>query len=138
MSTFSGLLKQAMSERNINQAELSALTGIGKSSISQYLSGKNKPNMKAMNTLVAALDVSINYFEGKTTSPDYTDDLQGIKNVSVKQAAILLGKSEQFVRISIQRGIVPFGFAVKMTGDKYSYYISLKKLYEYTGTTGSI
>lgn len=42
--SFSERLKQAMVERNMTQAELSALTGIGKSSISQYVSGKNEPN----------------------------------------------------------------------------------------------
>ena len=133
MSTFSELLKKAMSERNMNQAELSALSGIGKSSISQYLSGKNTPNMKAMNKLAVALEVSVAFLEGKTTCSDYTDDPQGLKNVPVKQAAMLLGKSEQFVRVSIQRGIAPFGFAVKMTGDKYSYHISPKKFFEYAG-----
>lgn len=62
--SFSEQLKKAMLERNMNQAELSALTGIGKSS---------------------------------------------------------------------QRGIAPFGFAVKLSGEKFSYHISPKKLNEYIG-----
>ena len=133
MSTFSEILKKAMTERNMNQAELSVLSGIGKSSISQYLSGKNTPNMKAMNKLAITLDVSVAFLEGKTTCSDYTDDPQGLKNVTIEQAARLLGKSKQFVRVSLQRGIAPFGFATKVTGDTYSYHISPKKFYEYAG-----
>jgi len=61
--SFSETLKQAMVERNINQKELSILSGIGKSSISQYLSGKNVPNMKAMKALADALDIPINHLD---------------------------------------------------------------------------
>ena len=42
--TFSQKLKYILSEQNISQAELSRLTGINKSSICQYLSGKNIPS----------------------------------------------------------------------------------------------
>ena len=51
----------------------------------------------------------------------------------VDQAAKMLGKSRQFVRVALQRGIAPFGFAVKLSGDKFSYHISPKKLAEYIG-----
>lgn len=50
----------------------------------------------------------------------------------VKEAAQLLGKSEQFVRIGLQRGILPFGYAVKMSS-KWTYHISEHKIYEYIG-----
>lgn len=52
--------------------------------------------------------------------------------MKVKEAAKLLGKSEQFVRIGLQRGILPFGYAVKML-TKWTYYMSESKLYEYLG-----
>ena len=51
----------------------------------------------------------------------------------VEQAAKMLGKSKQFVRVALQRGIAPFGFAVKVSGDKWSYHISPRKLNEYLG-----
>lgn len=50
--------------------------------------------------------------------------------MDVKQAAKLLGKSPQFVRIGLQRGILPFGYAVKMSS-RWTYHISEKKLKEY-------
>lgn len=52
--------------------------------------------------------------------------------MKVKDAAALLGKSEQFIRIGLQQGALPFGTAVKMRG-RYSYHISEKKLQEYLG-----
>ena len=53
-------------------------------------------------------------------------------NISIKEAAKLLGKSEMFVRIGLQRGILPIGVAVK-TSTKYTYHISPKLLEEYIG-----
>jgi hypothetical protein len=58
--------------------------------------------------------------------------LAGVINLKIAEAAELLGKSKQFIRIGLQRGVLPFGYAVKMSS-KYSYHISRKKLYEYLG-----
>ena len=52
--------------------------------------------------------------------------------ISVKDAAKLMGKSEQFVRIGLQRGLLPIGQAIKMSS-MYTYYISPKLFYEFTG-----
>lgn len=122
-------------ERNITPTQLAALSGIGKSSISQYLSGKNVPTDKAKKKLADALDVSLEYFNGQTVHLDPAPENCGIKNVTVEHAAKILGKSKQFVRVSLQRGIAPFGFATKVTGGKYSYHISPKKFNEYMGAT---
>lgn len=53
-------------------------------------------------------------------------------NVSVAEAARILGKSEQFVRIGLQRKILPIGTAVKMSS-RWTYHISPKLLQEYVG-----
>lgn len=53
-------------------------------------------------------------------------------NISVTEAAKLLGKSPQFVRIGLQRGILPIGTAVKMSS-RWTYHISKAKLDEYLG-----
>lgn len=52
--------------------------------------------------------------------------------ISVKEAAKIMGKSEQFVRIGLQRGLLPFGQAIKMSS-MYTYYISPKLFEEYVG-----
>lgn len=122
--SFASNLKAAMAAKNISQAELADLSGISKSGISQYLSGKFQPKEKIINKLAEALDCTANYLMYEE------DDEPGTNNVSVEQAAKILGVSQQFVRIALQQGILPIGRAVKMSS-KYTYQISLKKLNDY-------
>ena len=53
-------------------------------------------------------------------------------NIKVADAARILGKSEQFVRIGLQRNLLPIGTAVKMSS-RWTYHISPKLLDEYIG-----
>ncbi len=53
-------------------------------------------------------------------------------NIKVSDAARVLGKSEQFVRIGLQRNLLPIGTAVQMSS-KWTYHISPKLLKEYAG-----
>lgn len=52
--------------------------------------------------------------------------------ISVKQAALLMGKCEQFVRVGLRNGRFPFGTAVKLSS-QWTYYISPKLFYDYIG-----
>ncbi len=54
-------------------------------------------------------------------------------SMTVQEAAKLMGKSQNFIRIGLQRNILPFGFAVKTGKDRYSYFISREKFIETTG-----
>ena len=54
------------------------------------------------------------------------------QNISVKEAAEIMGKSKQFVRIGLQRGLLPIGTAVKLSSI-WTYHISPKLFYEYVG-----
>ena len=56
-----------------------------------------------------------------------------VKKISVKEAARCMGKSDQFVRIGLQRGLLPFGNAVPGTGNNWNYYINPTKFREYVG-----
>lgn len=53
-----------------------------------------------------------------------------LKRVTVAEAAEKLGVSQQFIRIGLQRKVLPFGIAVKMS-NRYTYHISRKLLEEY-------
>ena len=66
------------------------------------------------------------------TKNDLLNEFQDGNKITIKEAAKILGKSEQFIRVGLQRGLLPFGVAYKMSS-KYSYYISPKKFYEYVG-----
>lgn len=56
-------------------------------------------------------------------------------NVPVNEAAKVMHKDPMFVRIGLQRGILPFGAAIKKGehGKQYDYYISPLLFYLYTG-----
>lgn len=62
----------------------------------------------------------------------YKENIEKVKSMTVKEAAIEMGKSESFVRIGLQRGTLLFGVAEKLSS-KYTYYISPQKFYEYIG-----
>lgn len=54
------------------------------------------------------------------------------EKISIKQVAKVMGKGEQFVRVGLQRGNLPFGTAVRVH-QKWNYHISPKLFYEYIG-----
>lgn len=54
--------------------------------------------------------------------------------LSVETTAKLMGVSKQFIRVGLQQKIFPFGYAVRISGNRFTYYISPKKFTEYTGT----
>lgn len=55
--------------------------------------------------------------------------------MTVKECAKLLNKSPQFVRIGLQKGILPFGYAVKMSS-VWTYHIGDPKAHQYLGKVG--
>ena len=57
-------LREALSARNMLPIELSRLSGIGKSAISQYLSGKVTPKQDKIYKLAQALKVSESWLMG--------------------------------------------------------------------------
>ena len=52
--------------------------------------------------------------------------------MSVAEAAELMGVSKDYIRIGLQRELLPFGTAIKMS-NRYTYFISAKKFFEYLG-----
>lgn len=128
--SFSERLKQAMDERKISQAELAALIGKGKSSVSQYISGKNIPKGDVQKQIAQVLDCSVDWLNEEESFNNKT--LTGLHNITVAEAAKKLDKSEQFIRVALQMGTAPFGFAAR-NKTRWSYHISPKKLAEYLG-----
>ena len=121
---FAENLKAVMLDKGMSQQELAAKIGKGKSSVSQYLSGKNIPRDEVQKRIAEVLDCTVEFLNQGQIDPKES------KNISVAECAKILGKSEQFVRVALQTGVAPFGMAVK-TKTRYDYHISPKKLYEY-------
>ena len=69
------------------------------------------------------------------TSPARTPFRAPLK-ITVSQAARIMGKSDLFVRIGMQRGLLPIGEAYQMPDStRWTYYISPAQLAEYIGVT---
>lgn len=117
---FSEKLKHAMKEKDMNLTALSAATGIGKSSISQYISGKNEPNDKRKEVIAAALGIDTDYFKKAAIHETISSEEP---NLPVMVAARLMGKSKEFIYQGLRDGVFPWGYGVKM-GKNWSYYIS--------------
>ena len=127
--SFSEKLKNLMRDFGLSQAKLADLTGIGKSSISQYLSGKNEPSKDRKKEIARALGVQEDYFEAFEAAA--TVQHGAIVNLPVPIAAKLMKKSKEWVMQGLRDGVFPWGYAVKLTN--WSYFISPVKFTEYTG-----
>ena len=131
-TTFAERLKYAMEQADMSQSALSEKAGASKAAISQYLSGKNTPGVNKIKALADATGVSFDFLMGYGAAP-VKDAPPPIKKISVKEAARCMGTSDQFVRIGLQRGRLPFGNAGPGTGNNWNYYINPTKFREYVG-----
>jgi len=55
--------------------------------------------------------------------------------MSVAECAILMNVSEQFVRVGLQKGKLPFGYALQISANRFTYWISAKLFAQTTGIT---
>ncbi|MCC8015637.1 MAG: helix-turn-helix domain-containing protein [Eubacterium sp.] len=143
---FKEQLKAAMERAGMNQKQLAEATGISRPTISEYLKGSYVPKdaqLEKLSKVLSFAGVNIPEKQEKQLEID-TGSFEDVekfllseKNVSVKEAAILLGVGQQHVKLALQQGTAPYGYAVKCrktsedTGDRYVYHISPKKLMEY-------
>lgn len=129
--TFAARLRAAMNDADINQTELAARAGVSKASVSQYLAGRTVPGVDYTKALADATGVSFDYLIGYGEGPK--EMVSAARKIRIKDAARAMGKSEQFIRVGLQRGLLPFGAAVPGAGGKWSYYISPGKFKDYIG-----
>lgn len=54
-------------------------------------------------------------------------------NMPVSEAAEIMGVSRQFIRVGLQKGIFPWGYAVQISKTRFTYFISRSKLLEFIG-----
>ena len=129
--TFSEQLKKAMQDLNISQKQLVCMTGIGKSSISMYLNGKNEPKEERKCDIAVSLGLDKNYFSSKTeeVSPIKVSG-EGIKKLLVEDAARILGMNHMTVRKGLQQGVFPWGYAIKTSENRWVYFINAKSFAE--------
>lgn len=132
MPRFNENLKRIMREKGYSLTLLSQVTGIGKSSISQYLAGKNIPVDERIQVLAESLGVSATDLVDRTQPSQVVESEDAVFNVPVEIAAKLMHKKNSFVYEGLKQGVFPWGYAVK-TSSTWSYYISSARFAQETG-----
>ncbi len=131
--SFATNLRRAMAEQEVTHGDLAKALGIGKSSVSQYFNGSFVPNKERLKKIAIYLDCSVEWLTGKY---DHQEELPpiGVARVKVKDVARRLGVAEQSVRVALQQGTAPYGYAWR-NKNRWGYHISPKKLDAYCGGT---
>lgn len=121
-------LKSQMVAHDLTTAQLSERSGVSKGSLAIYLKGHTKPAPEILARLAAAL----------SCTPEELDKPSVVRqrgcNVPVVTAARIMGKEPQWLRVMLQQGRLPFGFADKRPGSsQYSYFINQADFESYIG-----
>lgn len=133
---FSEQLKEAMQQLGINQSQVVGMTGIGKSSISQYLSDINIPTEERQKHIAVSLGLAPDYFskENKQVVAFSKQVLnEGIQRLDVMVAAKILGMTHTTVRKGLQQGVFPWGYAIKTSANRWTYFINAKRFAQIEG-----
>lgn len=127
--SFAKRLNQALSERQLSQCELAAAISKGKSSVSQYLSGRSIPRPDVQEKIAQVLECTVEWLNSEIDGEDVSVEL---KRLTPAQTAKILGVGVQSVRVALQQGTAPYGYAAR-NKTRWTYHISPKKLNEYVG-----
>lgn len=131
-------IKDLMKEHNMIQRDLGKAMGWSAMMTSRKLSGEREITDEELPKLALAFSLTPEALIAPCNeAAAYEPALAALRNsnVPVSVAAKVMGKNPQYVRMALQRGLVPFGFAIKGTGDRYVYYISKRQFEDYTGVT---
>lgn len=131
---FSEKLKQAMQELNLNQKQAAGLIGKSKGSVSMYLSNKVIPPKNVQREIAVSLGLAPDYFQQERAAaapvPRETVMEGKIERMDTGEAAVLLGMSQATVRKGLQQGVFPWGYGIKTSADRWTYFINAKRFVE--------
>ena len=137
--TFSEKLKKVMQELHLNQTQVCGMTGKSKGSVSQYLSGKQIPSENVQSDIAVSLGLTPDYFskadEMAVVMPKKVLADGKIKRLLPEEVAPLLGMDKRTVRKGLQQGVFPWGYAVKTSENRWSYFINANRFAAIEGVT---
>lgn len=132
--SFGEKLKEAMHELNINQAQVVGLIGKSKGSVSMYLSNQVVPPSKAQEEIALALGLAPDYFEqDEERERKLIKNAGAISTISVADVASLMHMGVSTIRLGLQQGVFPWGYAVKTSENRWSYFINAKRFADIEG-----
>lgn len=125
--SFSKRMKEAMNIMNIKQVDLVEKTGLTKSAISQYYSGKYEPKQKGIFLIAKALDVSESWLMGydvpmERTNIKYPDNVLKIETkkfpmLGTIAAGVPIYAEEQFESYVEAGSNIHADFCLRVQGD---------------------
>lgn len=95
MKTIAERMKEALKIRGMKQSELVEKTGIGKSSISTYLSGSYEPKQRNLYKIAKALDVDVSWLMGNDVAMEPQKTEGGFSNYEIARLITKLKKDSQ-------------------------------------------
>lgn len=125
-SNFSKRLSELMRDLGLSQKDVCEMTGSSKSSVSQWLSGKNVPSDERQAEIAISLGFSESYFQ----TNENEKPKKGVPGMKISEAHKLLGISIPALKQGLQDGVFPWGYAVHMPSGKWVYWINKEKLME--------
>ena len=134
---FSEKLKVAMQQLGINQKQVVGLTGKSKGSISMYLNGKTTPSEQVQSDIAVSLGLVPDYFQQEDSQAVLMPKGEEgkIRKLLPEDAAVLLGMDKGTVRKGLQQGVFPWGYAIKTSENRWSYFINAKRFAEIEGVS---
>lgn len=122
---FKDKLKKVMKDHNWSQTYVSDVVGRSKATVSNWLSGKAVPAETRCEDIAMALGLPVDYF--RDDGPD-----TGFKRLTIEQTAKVLGVGKDTVRLGLQQGVFPWGYAIQ-TASGWTYIINGPKLEQVEG-----
>ena len=122
-------IEEQMKNKGYTITYLAKVIECPKSSMSMYVSGKVTPSKERAGKIADLLGLEAGELFERAEKQIKADP----DTMTVGEAARAMKKSELFIRLGLQQGIFPFGYAVKTGQQKYSYFISRRKFVDSTG-----
>lgn len=122
MGFFADQLGRLMTGRRLTATDAAGLTGERPETIQEWLDGDREP--KDREAVAIALGADPDYFT--PWQPARKEDIQ----MSVEEAARRLHMTPAWIRKGLQDRVFPWGYAVKMSGGRWSYFISRPRFTE--------
>lgn len=107
-------IRQAMELRGIKAVDLVQATGLGKSAISQYISGKYEPKQVAIHKIAKALNVSEAWLMGYDVPIQRAEEIKTVVSKEEKELLDMYHKLDALDKNELLKWI-----AYRLTDEKY-------------------
>jgi len=121
---FKEKLRSVIQEHNWSQVYVAGVTDRTTATVSNWMTGKTEPSETTREDIALALGLPVDYFRD---APD-----TGFRRLTVEQTARVLGTSKDTVRLGLQQGVFPWGYAVQ-TDSGWTYIINGGRLEQIEG-----